>query len=80
MWSPGLCTACPLTGLVKRVMPGTFSGFSSSTDREQGDHKGHPYPYPLHVAAPSLFLWSALARYIQGTAIAVDGGATPGIY
>ena len=24
------------------------------------------------------FLWSALARYIQGTAIAVDGGATPG--
>jgi hypothetical protein len=27
-----------------------------------------------------VFLCSERARYIQGTAIAVDGGATPGFY
>jgi 3-oxoacyl-[acyl-carrier protein] reductase len=32
------------------------------------------------VAALTLFLCSERARHIQGTAIAVDGGATPGVY
>ena len=32
------------------------------------------------VAALALFLCSDAARQIQGTAIAVDGGATPGVY
>jgi NAD(P)-dependent dehydrogenase (short-subunit alcohol dehydrogenase family) len=32
------------------------------------------------VAALALFLCSDAARYIQGTAIAVDGGATVGYY
>ena len=32
------------------------------------------------VAALALFLCSDAARHIQGTAIAVDGGATPGVY
>jgi 3-oxoacyl-[acyl-carrier protein] reductase len=32
------------------------------------------------VAAPTLFLCSEKARHIQGTAIAVDGGSTPGYY
>jgi 3-oxoacyl-[acyl-carrier protein] reductase len=35
---------------------------------------------PEDVAALALFLCSASARYIQGTAIAVDGGSTPGLY
>ena len=35
---------------------------------------------PEDVAALALFLCSAQARHIQGTAIAVDGGATPGLY
>jgi len=35
---------------------------------------------PEDVAALALFLCSESARYIQGTAIAVDGGATPGVY
>jgi 3-oxoacyl-[acyl-carrier protein] reductase len=35
---------------------------------------------PEDVAALALFLCSARARHIQGTAIAVDGGATPGLY
>ena len=35
---------------------------------------------PEDVAALALFLCSARARHIQGTAIAVDGGATPGVY
>ena len=35
---------------------------------------------PEDVAALALFLCSERARHIQGTAIAVDGGATPGVY
>jgi NAD(P)-dependent dehydrogenase (short-subunit alcohol dehydrogenase family) len=35
---------------------------------------------PEDVAALTLFLCSESARYIQGTAIAVDGGATSGLY
>src|ERR1700722_13069840 len=35
---------------------------------------------PEDVAALTLFLCSERARHIQGTATAVDGGATPGLY
>lgn len=35
---------------------------------------------PEDTAALTLFLCSAAARHIQGTAIAVDGGATAGVY
>ena len=32
------------------------------------------------IAELTLFLCSKRARHIQGTAIAVDGGSTPGVY
>jgi 3-oxoacyl-[acyl-carrier protein] reductase len=35
---------------------------------------------PEDMAALTVFLCSPDARHIQGTAIAVDGGATPGVY
>ena len=35
---------------------------------------------PQDIAALALFLCSERARHVQGTAIAVDGGATPGFY
>jgi 3-oxoacyl-[acyl-carrier protein] reductase len=35
---------------------------------------------PEDIAALTLFLCSERARHIQGTATAVDGGATPGLY
>jgi len=35
---------------------------------------------PEDIAALALFLCSEGARHIQGTAIAVDGGSTPGVY
>ena len=35
---------------------------------------------PEDIAALTLFLCSESARQIQGTAIAVDGGTTPGVY
>jgi NAD(P)-dependent dehydrogenase (short-subunit alcohol dehydrogenase family) len=35
---------------------------------------------PEDIAALALFLCSERARHIQGSAIAVDGGATPGHY
>ena len=35
---------------------------------------------PEDVAALATFLCSESARHIQGTAIAVDGGGTPGVY
>ena len=40
----------------------------------------HRLGRPEAVAALALFLCSERARHIQGTAIAVDGGATPGLY
>jgi 3-oxoacyl-[acyl-carrier protein] reductase len=36
--------------------------------------------HPEDIAALALFLCSEGARHIQGTAIAVDGGGTPGFY
>ena len=36
--------------------------------------------HPDDVAALAVFLASAKGRHIQGTAIAVDGGGTPGYY
>ncbi len=36
--------------------------------------------HPDDIAALALFLCGERARHIQGTAIAVDGGATPGLY
>ena len=36
--------------------------------------------YPADVAALALFLCSEQARHIQGTATAVDGGSTAGVY
>jgi NAD(P)-dependent dehydrogenase (short-subunit alcohol dehydrogenase family) len=35
---------------------------------------------PEDVAELAVYLCSARAKHIQGTAIAVDGGATPGLY
>ena len=35
---------------------------------------------PDDIAALAVFLCGAQARHIQGTATAVDGGATPGFY
>jgi NAD(P)-dependent dehydrogenase (short-subunit alcohol dehydrogenase family) len=35
---------------------------------------------PEDIAALTLFLCSERARHIQGTATAIDGGATPGLY
>lgn len=35
---------------------------------------------PDDIAALALFLCSDAARHVQGTAIAVDGGATPGVH
>jgi NAD(P)-dependent dehydrogenase (short-subunit alcohol dehydrogenase family) len=35
---------------------------------------------PEDIAALTLFLCSESARHVQGAAIAVDGGATPGVH
>ncbi len=35
---------------------------------------------PEDIAALTVFLCSERARHVHGTAIAVDGGATPGVY
>jgi len=48
----------------------------SQIDREGLNRLGSPED----VAALALFLCSDAARHIQGTAIAVDGGGTPGLY
>ncbi len=40
----------------------------------------HRMATPADIAAMALFLCSENGRHIQGTAIAIDGGATPGYY
>lgn len=48
----------------------------AQVDREGLNRLGQPED----VAALAVFLSSQAARHIQGTAIAVDGGGTPGVY
>lgn len=54
------------------------SGKSVEELREQAVKDG--MGQPEDVAALAVFLCTPQARHIQGTAIAVDGGATPGFY
>ena len=58
------------------------SGRSMAEERQaQIDREGlNRLGSPEDVAALALFLCSDAARHIQGTAIAVDGGGTPGLY
>jgi NAD(P)-dependent dehydrogenase (short-subunit alcohol dehydrogenase family) len=54
------------------------SGKTVEELREQAVKDGMGQPHD--VAALAVFLCTPAARHIQGTAIAVDGGATPGFY
>ncbi len=54
------------------------SGKTPAEVREQALKDG--MGQPEDVAELAVFLCSARAKHIQGTAIAVDGGATPGLY
>lgn len=54
------------------------SGKTPAEVREQALKDG--MGQPEDVAELALYLCSAKAKHIQGTAIAVDGGATPGLY
>ena len=68
--------------------------FTEEQKRELGERSFYGYAIELYyrdelqdkvampedIAALALFLCSERARHIQGSAIAVDGGATPGHY
>jgi NAD(P)-dependent dehydrogenase (short-subunit alcohol dehydrogenase family) len=58
------------------------SGKSVEALREEASHKDgiRRVGQPQDISALTLFLCSEKARHIQGTAIAVDGGATAGYY
>ena len=58
------------------------SGKTVEALREEASHKDgiRRVGQPQDVSALTLFLCSEKARHIQGTAIAVDGGATVGYY
>ena len=58
------------------------SGKSVEVLREEASHKDgiRRVGQPQDISALTLFLCSEKARHIQGTAIAVDGGATAGYY
>ena len=49
-------------------------------DRQIAAERVRRLGQPEDIAALALFLCSERARHIQGTCIAVDGGATPGLY
>ena len=72
------------TGRVAQIFQqrASASGKSVAEERQaQIDREGlNRLGTPEDVAALALFLSSESARHIQGTAIAVDGGGTPGLY
>jgi len=72
------------TGRVAQIFQqrASASGKSVAEERQaQIDREGlNRLGTPEDVAALAIFLSSESARHIQGTAIAVDGGGTPGLY
>lgn len=72
------------TGRVAQIFQqrASASGRSVAEERQaQIDREGlNRLGKPEDVAALATFLCSEKARHIQGTAIAVDGGGTPGLY
>jgi 3-oxoacyl-[acyl-carrier protein] reductase len=72
------------TGRVEQIFKQRAAGSGKTIDEEraaQVEREGlNRLGTPEDVAALAVFLCSESARHIQGTAIAVDGGGTPGVY
>jgi 3-oxoacyl-[acyl-carrier protein] reductase len=72
------------TGRVKQIFEQRAAGSGKSVEEERDAQIAREglsrLGQPEDVAALALFLSSEVARHIQGTAIAVDGGGTPGLY
>jgi NAD(P)-dependent dehydrogenase (short-subunit alcohol dehydrogenase family) len=72
------------TGRVEQIFRQRAAGSGKSIEEERAaqiEREGiSRLGKPEDVAALALFLASESARHIQGTAIAVDGGGTPGLY
>jgi len=72
------------TGRVAQIFAQRANASGKTLEQErqaQIEREGlHRLGKPEEIAALALFLCSDSARHIQGTAIAVDGGATPGLY
>jgi 3-oxoacyl-[acyl-carrier protein] reductase len=72
------------TGRVKDIFEQRAAGSGKSVAEERDAQIAREglsrLGQPEDVAALALFLSSEAARHIQGTAIAVDGGGTPGLY
>lgn len=70
------------TDRLQQLMAQRAAATGKSIEQVRADsaaHEGRP-ARPEEIAALALFLCSEEARHIQGAAIAVDGGATPGYY
>ena len=72
------------TGRVEQIFQQRAAGSGTTVEQEraaQVEREGlKRLGKPEDVAALAVFLCSESARHIQGTAIAVDGGGTPGVY
>jgi 3-oxoacyl-[acyl-carrier protein] reductase len=77
---PGMTETDRITQLWRQTA--AASGRTYDEVREETVAKSGPrgIVQPADVAALALFLCSERARQIQGVAVAVDGGSTPGLY
>ncbi len=77
---PGMTETDRITQLWRQTAAAT--GKSYDEVREDTVSKSGPrgIAQPADIAALALFLCSERARQIQGVAVAVDGGSTPGLY
>jgi NAD(P)-dependent dehydrogenase (short-subunit alcohol dehydrogenase family) len=77
---PGLTPTERVDQLFAQRAAATGCSVEEVRDRQIRDSGLQRLGRPEDVAELALFLCSERARHIQGTAIAVDGGQTPGLY
>lgn len=77
---PGLTETDRVGQLFRQRAEAEGITFEEARDRQIASERVRRLGQPEDTAALALFLCSERARHIQGTCIAVDGGATPGLY
>lgn len=77
---PGMTETDRVTQLWRQTAAATGRTFEQVRDEMMAKAGPRGIPQPEDIAELALFLCSERARQIQGVAVAVDGGNTPGLY
>jgi 3-oxoacyl-[acyl-carrier protein] reductase len=77
---PGMTETDRVTQLWQQTSAATGKPFDAVRDEAMAKSGVRGIAQPKDIAELALFLCSERARQIQGVAVAVDGGSTPGLY